>query len=62
MSMTRSVLSSVVVLASLVTLSAQKQSLTNQDKADAVREGLKEKEKLTGLSLLDSGRAFVRRR
>jgi hypothetical protein len=48
----------VVVIASVVTLSAQKQVLLEQDKADAVRVGLKAKGSLTGLSLTDSGRAF----
>ena len=41
-----------------IPVSAQKQALAEQDKADAVRLGVKEKGGLTGLGLSDSGRAF----
>ena len=38
---------------------AQKQSLSEQDKADAVRLGIKDKGRLTGLSLLDTGASWA---
>lgn len=65
MSMMRPLLPSVVVclavlaVPSVVTLVAQKQTLTDQDKADAVRDGVKMKGRLSGLSLVDSGRAWA---
>jgi hypothetical protein len=49
----------LVVVVSVVGVTAQKQTLSEQDKADAVRIGVKEKGKLTGLSLLDSGASFA---
>lgn len=49
----------VAVVASVVTLAAQKQTLTDQDKADAVRIGVKEKGKLTGLLLQESSRGWA---
>jgi hypothetical protein len=53
-------LAMLVSLAAVVTVNvtAQKQTLSEQDKADAVRIGVKEKGKLTGLSLIDSGASF----
>lgn len=42
----------------VVSIHAQKQTLSEQDKADAVRVGVKGKGRLTGLYLVDSGRAF----
>jgi hypothetical protein len=49
----------VAVFASVVSLSAQKQTLTDQDKADAVQFGVKAKGKLTGLLLQDSGQGWA---
>jgi hypothetical protein len=49
----------IAVIVSATALSAQKQTLSEQDKADAVRIGTKEKGKLTGLSLLDSGASWA---
>jgi hypothetical protein len=54
---TAAVVAPLVALASVVT-AGQQQTLTDQNKVDAVRIGMKEKGHLTGLSLLDSGRAF----
>jgi hypothetical protein len=56
-------LAAVVCLGALVVthtipVLAQKQTLAEQDKADAIRIGVKEKGGLTGLALADSGRAF----
>jgi hypothetical protein len=48
----------VACMAGAVVVSAQKQTLTDQEKIEAVQIGTKAKGKLTGLSLLDSGRAF----
>jgi len=48
----------LLALGAVVSVSAQKQTLLDQDKADAVRIGIAAKGKLTGLSLMDSGRAF----
>lgn len=42
----------------VVHVAAQKATLSEQDRADAVRIGVKAKGKQMGLSLLDSGRAF----
>jgi hypothetical protein len=53
------VLVAVAVVASVVTLSAQKQTLTDQEKATAVQAGVKEKGRLTGLRLLDSAQGFA---
>jgi len=58
----RALLSPAVVcfaVASVVTLSAQNQTLTDQHKADAVRIGTKAKGGLTGLSLADSGASWA---
>lgn len=50
-----------IVLVALVTVivSAQKQTLTDQEKAAAVQAGVKEKGHLTGLRLLDSAQGFL---
>jgi hypothetical protein len=49
----------VAVVASVVTLSAQKQTLTDQEKLAAVQMGVKEKGRLTGLPLLDGSGGAV---
>lgn len=55
--MKRFTVAAVALLAGTV-VTAQKQALTDQDKADAVRIGTKEKGKITGLILIDSARAI----
>lgn len=61
--MNRVIRSTVVCLtiaaAAVGTLSAQMQTLTEQAKADAVRDGVKLKGKLSGLQLLDSAQGFL---
>jgi hypothetical protein len=47
-----------LALAAVIPVQTQRQALSEQDKADAVRIGTKEKGKLTGLSLIDSGASF----
>ena len=64
MSIIRAALSSVVVCLAVVvtaaaTVSAPKQILTDRDKTDAVQVGTKQKGRLTGLSLIDSGQSWV---
>ncbi len=57
MTMKPFVIAAAVIIA-VANLHAQKQTLSEQDKADAIRIGVKAKGKLTGLSLTDAGRAF----
>ncbi len=52
-------LPSLVVCLAVVIVSGQSQTLTLQDRTDAVRVGVKAKGKLTGLSLTDTTRAFA---
>jgi hypothetical protein len=56
--MNRVLVLTAVVVATAVGVSAQKQNLTDQEKTDAVRIGTKARGRLTGLFLMDSGRAF----
>src|ERR1700722_2321264 len=56
--MRRLVIVVALFVVSVAALAAQKQTLTDQDRADAVRIGVKAKGRLTGLGLTDAGVVF----